>query len=243
MLTITTATTHFDAPVQASEYELAPGPYAQLIVADNGSGMDQTTQEHLFEPFFTTKPKGKGTGLGLSTVYGIVSQLRGKISVTSQLGVGTSFTIALPITAELPTEKRIPAAPPLKPAYPDIAILLVEDDGEVRHLARHILLKQGYTVYESADPSEAIRICETVHIDVLLTDITMPNMNGVDLAVRVLESNPSIKVIYMSGYIDDAILPLSCLEPGFNFIQKPFTAARLQEQIVSVCTKRNYHTA
>jgi len=113
-------------------------------------------------------------------------------------------------------------------------VLLVEDDGGVRHLARQMLLKHGYNVYETGDPREAIRICGTVHIDVLLTDIVMPLMSGTDLAVTLLTSNEDLKILYMSGHIDDSILPQSCLDPGINFIRKPFTASRLDDQIMDV---------
>jgi PAS domain S-box-containing protein len=234
-LAISSRNVDISEPETAHEYELPSGSYAQLTVADGGCGMDQDTQEHLFEPFFTTKPKGKGTGLGLSIVYGIVSQLRGAISVTSRLGVGTTFTICLPATVEQATENSVTPERAPQSQFP-FTILLVEDDGAVRHLARYMLLKQGHTVYETADPREAIRISETVHIDVLLTDIVIPEMNGVDLAVRVLQSNPALRVLYMSGYIEDSSLPLSCLEPGFNFIQKPFTAAKLHSQLMAICT-------
>jgi two-component system cell cycle sensor histidine kinase/response regulator CckA len=230
-LTIATRSAHFDTSVAHHDFELPPGPYVQLTVTDTGGGMDQETREHLFEPFFTTKSKGRGTGLGLSIVFGIVSQLRGEISVSSQLGSGSTFTIYLPATAE-PLEKRV-SAPPL-PVSPDVTILVVECDGDLRHLIRHMLLARGYTVYETADSREAIRICETVHIDVLLTDIVMPGMTGVELAARLLHSSTSLKILYMSGYVSDSIVPPEGLEPGHNFLQKPFTAARLNEQIINV---------
>jgi CheY-like chemotaxis protein len=240
-LTIATRSAHFDTPVAHHEFELAPGPYVELTVTDTGEGMDQETRQHLFEPFFTTKSKGKGTGLGLSIVFGIVVQLRGEISVSSQVGSGTTFTIYLPATAEL-LEKRASAA--TLPAQADITTLIVEDDGDLRHLIRHMLLTQGYTVYETGDAGEAIRICETVHVDVLLTDVIMPELTGVELAARVLHSNTSLGILYMSGYVNDSIAPPGGLEPGRNFLQKPFTAARLNEQIAAILrTTRQTFTA
>jgi len=230
-LTIATRSAHFDTPVRDHESELPPGPYVQISVTDTGDGMDQETQEHLFEPFFTTKSKGRGTGLGLSIVFGIVSQLRGGISVTSQLGSGTTFTIYLPATTE--SVEKFMAATPL-PALPDTTILIVEDDGDVRHLIGHMLLAQGYTVYETAEASEAIRICKAVHIDVLLVDLIMPNITGMELAASLLLTNASLKILYMSGYGGDSIVLPEGLEPGRNFLQKPFTAARLNEQIIGI---------
>ena len=232
-VTIATDSVYFN-PTVAAEPDMAPGLYIRLRVSDSGCGMDRETQQHLFEPFFTTKPRGKGTGLGLSIVYGIVSQLRGQISVASEVGVGTAFAICLPATTEQPIARRVAQAETPRPMSPDITILLVEDDGGVRHLARHMLLKFGYTVYETGDPLEAIRICSAIHIDVLLTDIVMPVMSGPDLAVTLLTSNEHLKVVYMSGHIDDSILPQSCMDPGINFIRKPFTATRLNEQIMDV---------
>ena len=238
IVTIATASIEFN-PSVAAEHGLAAGRYVHLSVSDVGCGMDQDTQQHLFEPFFTTKPKGEGTGLGLSIVYGIVSQLRGEISVASEVGVGTTFTIWLPATSEPPVERRRTATQTPIPISQNITVLLVEDDGGVRHLARQMLLKLGYIVYETADPQEAIRICGTVHIDVLLTDIVLPLMSGTDLAVTLLVSNEDLKILYMSGHIDDSILPQSCLDPGINFIRKPFTASRLNDQIMDVFKRRS----
>jgi len=125
------------------------------------------------------------------------------------------------------------AATPL-PALPDTTILIVEDDGDVRHLIGHMLLAQGYTVYETAEASEAVRICEAVHIDVLLVDLIMPNITGMELAASLLLTNASLKILYMSGYGGDSIVLPEGLEPGRNFLQKPFTAARLNEQIIGI---------
>jgi len=230
-LTIATRSAHFDAPVRDHELDLTPGPYVQITVTDTGDGMDQETQENVFKPFFTTKPKGRGTGLGLSIVFGIVSQLRGGISVSSRLGSGTTFTIYLPATTES-VESLIVDAPLL--ALSDITVLIVEDDGDVRHLIGHMLLAQGCSVYETAEAAEAIRICETVHIDVLLVDLVMPNISGIALAASLVLVNKSLKILYMSGYGGDSIALPEGLEPSRHFLQKPFTAARLNERIIGV---------
>jgi len=237
-ITITTGTVEIEGPVIADE--LAPGRYVKLIISDNGAGMDEETRQHLFEPFFTTKPSGKGTGLGLSIVSGIVSQLQGDISVSTQSGRGSTFTIRLPATLEQLTERSpIPEGAASQPADPEIAVLLVEDDGGVRHLIRHMLLKRGFRVYETSDPREAARICETVPINLLLTDIIMPEMNGRDLATDLLKTHVALRVLYMSGYLDDSIIPPSLLERGFHFLRKPFTAAHLYRQIETMFNVRS----
>lgn len=230
-ITIETGNVEISGPVGDAGQELEPGRYVKLTISDNGTGMDEETRQHLFEPFFTTKPPGQGTGLGLSIVSGIVSQLRGDISVSTQLGEGTRFSIRLPATEEQPIERN-PALQELpRPANPEVTVLLVEDDGGVRHLVSHMLLKRGYTVYETSDPEEAARICQTVPINLLLTDIIMPDINGRELAARLIKTREGLRVLYMSAYIEDSILPRRLLEPGFHFIRKPFTAARLYQQI------------
>jgi two-component system, cell cycle sensor histidine kinase and response regulator CckA len=218
----------------ANDQAPAPGPYVKMTISDNGTGMDEETRQHLFEPFFTTKLPGKGTGLGLSIVSGIVSQLLGDIQVSTQLGEGTTFTICLPATTERRTETpSVRDAIPQRPS-PEITVLLVEDDGGVRHLVRKMLLKGGYVVYETSDPHEATRICGTIPIHLLLTDVVMPDTNGIQLAAELVGIREELRVLYMSGYIDDSILPRRSLEPGFHFIRKPFTATRLYRQIEAI---------
>jgi two-component system, cell cycle sensor histidine kinase and response regulator CckA len=234
VITIATEGIELNCAAKADEQELEPGPYVKLTISDSGAGMDEETRQHLFEPFFTTKPSGKGTGLGLSIVFGIVSQLRGNISVSTQLGQGASFAICIPTTTEeLPVKHSVIAAAP-RPVNPKITVLLVEDDAGVRHLVRHMLLKAGYTVYETSDSREAIRICETMPVNLLVTDIVMSSMNGRDLAAALTKDHADLRVLYMSGYTDDSLLPPSSLEPGFHFIRKPFTDARLCRQIESM---------
>jgi DNA-binding NtrC family response regulator len=154
------------------------------------------------------------------------------------LGEGTTFAIRLPATAEHPADRRSTLEASPRPSQSGVTVLLVEDDGGVRHLIRHMLLKGGYTVYETSEPREAARICETVPIDLLLTDIIMPDINGRDLAASLSEIHKELRVLYMSGYIDDSILPSSFMEPGFHFIRKPFTSARLYRQIEAIFNAR-----
>ena len=218
-------------PQQELRQELTPGSYAKLTISDNGAGMDEETRQHLFEPFFTTKPRGKGTGLGLSIVYGIVSQLRGDIRVSSDLGKGTTFTILFPATTEAYTEARSSVGQEEPLGARDISILLVEDDSGVRQLVRKMLLKSGYSVFETGDPGEAVRICEASPINLLLTDIVLPGMTGRELARQLRKGNATLKILFMSGYIDDSILPPKFLDKDAHFIRKPFTAASLCQQI------------
>jgi two-component system cell cycle sensor histidine kinase/response regulator CckA len=234
-ITIATETVELSGPAVADGHELAPGPYVKLTISDTGTGMDAETRNHLFEPFFTTKPRGTGTGLGLSIVFGIVSQLRGDIRVSSEPGKGTTFAIFLPVTTEPITSKGpTPAATPRKTNSP-VTVLLVEDDSEILHLVRQMLLRGGYTVYETSDPREAARICETVPIHLLLTDISMPEVDGPELAARLMKIREGLVVLYMSGYLwPESVIDSSSSEAGVYFIQKPFTAGGLCRQIEAI---------
>jgi PAS domain S-box-containing protein len=234
VVTIATEDVDVAGADRAGEQEIGPGAYVSLTVADSGTGMDEETRQHLFEPFFTTKPRGEGTGLGLSIVSGIVSQLRGDIQVSTELGKGTKFTIRLPVTAEQQTDTRSIREITPKPDNREITVLLVEDDSGVRHLIRHMLLKGGYTVYETSDPEEAARICEAVPIKLLMTDIVMPGTGGRDLAGRLMKCHRDLRVLYMSGYISDSIFAGGFQEPGLHFIRKPFSAAHLYQHIQAI---------
>lgn len=243
VVTITTKNVDLDASETACEGELTPGAHVQLTIADSGTGMDEETAQHLFEPFFTTKPRGKGTGLGLSIVSGIVSQLRGNIRVSTELGKGTVFTIRLPVTKEEQTGGAVAIESRPRPVKQDITVLLLEDDAGVRHLIRHMLVQGGYTVYETSDPQEAARICETVPIKLLLTDVFMPLANGPDLAASLTKDRENMKVLYMSACLSDPFLAPVSLEPGFHFIRKPFTAARLYQHIDEIVGNGSSHRA
>jgi two-component system cell cycle sensor histidine kinase/response regulator CckA len=206
-----------------------------LAVSDSGIGMDNETLSHVFEPFFTTKDRGKGTGLGLSTVYGIVKQNRGHISVYSEPGHGTIFKLYFPQIAAGREDSPRPEIKS-KAGRGSETILMVEDEDAVRELAVNVLRGYGYDVLESATPQDAIRIGEDrqKHIDLLLTDVVMPGMSGRNVAEHLIFLRPELKVLYMSGYTDDAILHHGVLQAGVAFIQKPFTPEALARKIREV---------
>ena len=197
-----------------------PGQYVVLVVSDDGTGMGAATLAQIFEPFFTTKPKGRGTGLGLSTVFGIVEQSGGHIRVASTLGHGTTFEIFLPAVHERPSPVEEPREAPL--ARGNETILLAEDDEVLRKLTARILTAQGYNVLEASDGVDALRVADkhTGALDLLTTDMVMPSMGGHDLANELTARRPGLKVLFMSGYTDDAV-GRGELQPGDAFLQKP----------------------
>ena len=202
---------------------LRPGSYVVLTVSDTGVGMDAETQSHIFEPFFTTKDHGKGTGLGLATVYGIVQQSGGNVTVYSQPGEGATFRVYLPCVEE-PADRGSGVRP--RPAMPkgSETILLAEDETEVRELVREALRRGGYAVLEARDGAEALRLAENYGgpIHLLLTDVVMPNLGGPDLAARLSASRPGLRVIYMSGYSEFIAAGHGGISPFAYFLQKPF---------------------
>ena len=210
------------------------GTYVVLSVSDSGVGIDQATQEHIFEPFFTTKPRGKGTGLGLATVYGIVRQTGGQISVKSKVGKGTTFRIHLPTTDER-AAKPIPIDAPLRITGSE-TILLVEDQQMLRELMQIILEQQGYKVLVAENPGQGLQLASTHEgpIDVLLTDVIMPGMNGRALAEHMRQLRQDVKVLFMSGYTDDVVLQRGGLEPGMGFLPKPFSPETLGRKVRSL---------
>ena len=231
-LTIETSNVDLDEEYAARHVGVKPGPYVQLAVTDTGCGMDEQTKTHLFEPFFTTKEKGKGTGLGLSTVYGIVRQSGGNIWVYSELGQGTTFKIYLPRELSIKaTAARLRAIP--EPAMGVETILLVEDEEALRKVARRALEAAGYTVLTAAAGDEALLISAqhagTIHL--LLTDVVMPRMSGKVLAQAFLKTRPSAKVLYMSGYADNAFVHHGVVEEATHFIGKPFTATDITRKV------------
>jgi len=223
-LTIETANAYLNETYVRHHVSVVPGAYVMLAVSDTGLGIDQDTQQHVFEPFFTTKELGKGTGLGLSTVYGIVKQSGGYIWIYSEVGKGAAFKIYLPRVDERAERYKHEAAPAEIPGGTE-TILLVEDEDIVRRLAKQVLESRGYRVIEAASGKDAIRLAEDKPdaIDLLLTDVVMPEMSGRELAGRLASLRPEIRVLYMSGYTDDTIIHHRVLEAGINFIQKPFT--------------------
>jgi PAS domain S-box-containing protein len=219
--------------VDSAHAGLEPGRWVMLLVTDTGTGMDEEVMAHLFEPFFTTKEQGKGTGLGLSTVYGIVKQSGGHIAVESEIGRGSTFRIYLPRVSEQASRTS-----PKKEEQPDVRpgtelILLVEDDDSVRELAREILEMNGYRVVEARNGVEALGIVEegVEAIDLLVTDLVMPQMGGRDLAKKVAPILPELPVLYLSGYTDSVVLQQGMLDPGSFFLQKPFTPADLARKV------------
>ena len=233
-LTIETANVDLDEAFAQAHLGSVPGSYAQLAVTDTGAGMDATVRAHLFEPFFTTKEVGKGTGLGLATVYGIVKQSGGYISVYSEPGRGSSFKIYLPRIATPPEA----AAGPQKggPAPGSETVLVVEDEPAVLTLSRRALEAQGYVVLAASDPIAALRVVErhggTIHL--LLTDVVMPGLSGRELADRLTAQRPGIRVLYMSGYPGDAVVQHGTLPSGSAFLQKPFSPDGLARKVRDV---------
>jgi two-component system cell cycle sensor histidine kinase/response regulator CckA len=234
-LTLATGNVTLDEVYARTHAEVEPGPYVMLSVSDTGHGMTAEVQAHIFEPFFTTKEVGKGTGLGLATVYGIAKQSGGHITVHSEPGHGAAFKLYLPRVEEAPGTAE-PARPTEITRRGSETVLLVEDDEPLRTLAREILSIQGYTVMDAINPSEALRLAD-VHpgpIHLLLTDVVMPQMNGRQVADHLLAARPGLKVLFMSGYTDAAIVEHGVLEPGTQFLQKPFTPDGLSRKVREV---------
>jgi PAS domain S-box-containing protein len=237
-LTIETANVELDESYARSHLDVKPGPYVMFSVSDTGMGMTPEVRDRIFEPFFTTKEKGKGTGLGLSTVYGIVKQSKGHIWVYSVQGRGTTFKIYLSRVDEPLEEIRKEV---LKKELPrgNETILVVEDEEEVRKLAGKILERQGYRVLETFNGDDALVACERSRspIHLMLADVVMPGMSGSELAKLLKPLYPEIKILYMSGYTDDAIVRHGVLKKGVNYIQKPFTMEGLARKVREVLDK------
>ena len=234
-LTIETDNVYLDEEYVKHHVGAQAGAHVMLAVSDTGHGMDQQTMARIFEPFFTTKEVGKGTGLGLSTVYGIVKQSGGNIWVYSEIGRGTTFKIYLPRVADGAEEYQRPTDE-FKTAEGTETILLVEDEEMLRKLARQTLAGYGYRILEAEDGDEAT-VLSAQHegaIQLLLTDVIMPGMNGRELANRLLETRPTLRVLFMSGYTDDAIVHQHALESSANFIQKPFSPDSLAQKVRKV---------
>ncbi len=233
-LTLETANVDLDEAYACLRADVRPGRYAMLAVSDTGCGMGQEVLVHLFEPFFTTKEKGKGTGLGLSTVYGIVKQSEGHISVYSETGKGSTFKVYLPrVEAGAPTEEKRPEPRTLRGSE---TVLLVEDDDLVREIATRVLRANGYTVIVAQGGGEALLACERHpgKIDIVVTDVVMPLMSGRELAERLSVLRPGLKVLFMSGYTSGAIADHGVLEAGVFLLHKPFTSESLPRKLREV---------
>jgi PAS domain S-box-containing protein len=233
-LTIETANVVLDETHAREHLGAKPGPAVLLGVSDSGTGMDKATQARIFEPFFTTKEQGKGTGLGLSTVFGIVQQSGGTIWVYSEVGVGSTFKVYLPVADGAAREAS--ATQPPATLRGSETILLVEDEEQVRAVARGILSRQGYRLVVAQNAGEALLLCEKHPgaIDLLLSDVVMPQMSGPELARRLGALRPGMKILCMSGYTDDAVIRHGALEAGIAFIQKPFTPDTLTRKVREV---------
>ena len=231
-LTLETDDVFLDENYEQRHVEVKPGPYVMLAVSDNGIGMDAATQSHIFEPFFTTKQMGQGTGLGLATVYGIVRQSGGYIWVYSEPGQGTTFKIYLPRVEE-PLESSEPKPVIVTELKGRETILLVEDDHALREVISRGLKKFGYKVLEAANGGEALLTCERQKspINLLLTDVVLPQMSGRELAERLRSLRSGMKVLYMSGYTENAIVNNGILKEDVGFLQKPFKVNVLVQKI------------
>jgi two-component system, cell cycle sensor histidine kinase and response regulator CckA len=234
-LTLETANVDLDEEYAASHDGVVPGPHVMVAVTDSGCGMNEEVRSRLFEPFFTTKGPGKGTGLGLATVFGIVKQSGGNIRVYSEPGKGTTFRIYLP-RVEKRADKDRPSSEICKPSKGDEAILLVEDEASVRGVILSMLEGTGYSILSACNGDEALKICKERkgRIDLLLSDVVMPGISGREMATQLAKVHPETKVLFMSGYTDDAIQHHGVLEPGTAFIEKPFSQVKLTRKIREV---------
>ncbi len=237
-LTIETKDVMLDDSYITEHFGVAAGPHVMLAISDTGIGMSKETQARIFEPFFTTKEPGKGTGLGLATVFGIIQQCGGNIWVYSEPDSGTTFRIYLPISADV----EEPTHEVFEPATLDgtETILLVEDQDEVRTVAHQILRRYGYHVLEARNGGEALLTCEkhprTIHL--LLTDVIMPQMNGRELAERLLRIRPDMKVLFMSGYTENTIVHHGVLDSGISYLQKPLDPEKPARRVREVLEMR-----
>ncbi|HEX8138035.1 MAG TPA: response regulator [Pyrinomonadaceae bacterium] len=238
-LTIETKNVYLDRAYAQIHLSARPGPYVMLAVSDTGEGMDSMTREQIFEPFFTTKEKGKGTGLGLSMVYGIVKQSGGNVWVYSEPGRGTTFKIYLPQVDEgVSTEAGMTEAE--RTARGVETVLMVDDDDALRELIAETLESEGYTVLAARNGQEALELCarRDKPVDLLITDVVMPELSGRELAERLTARCDEIKVLYMSGYTDDAVVRHGVLEEGAFFLQKPFTLDALTRKVRAVLDEK-----
>jgi len=234
-LTVATANTSLDENYVKHFPDLSAGDYVMLAVTDTGTGMSEEVKAHLFEPFFTTKPAGKGTGLGLATCFGIVKQNSGHINLDSELGRGTTFKIYFPRVQSALEPARVPTQPAAVAGGRE-TVLLVEDEPAVRELTAFALREQGYTVFEAVNGEEGLRVAREQggKIDLVLTDVIMPVMGGKEMADHLRTSHPDTKVLFTSGYTEDAIGHHGVLRPGIVFLQKPYMTTTLARKVREV---------
>ncbi|MBI2956486.1 MAG: response regulator [Acidobacteria bacterium] len=241
-LILETGNTEWDEAYCLQHRGARPGSYAMLAVSDTGVGMDAETRARIFEPFFTTKEKGKGTGLGLATVYGIVKQYGGYIWVYSEPGQGSTFKIYLPQVEAVREAEALAEAAAGAPSGSE-TVLLVEDEEGVRKLSRQFLEQSGYTVLEASDPAAALWLAEQHpgRIDLLVTDVMMSQMGGREVAERLTQVRPEIKVLFVSGHTDDVVLRQGILDGGAAFLQKPFSRDALARKVREVLDTTPVH--
>lgn len=236
-LTIRTSNVSLDLKTSFRNRDLEVGDYVMLAISDTGVGMTEEVKAHLFEPFFTTKGVGRGTGLGLATCYGIISQSNGDIRVYSELNSGTTFKIYLPrVDSPIPAgtgaldDNMLPEG--------NESVLIVEDDDAVRNLSVSVLCNCGYKVHQARSAIEALEQLDALPLDLVLTDVIMPKMSGKELCDRIKATHPDLKVLFMSGYTDDALAHHGVLEPGISFLEKPFSPGRLARKVREVLDAR-----
>ena len=233
-LTLETSNCRLDLAHAAAHPGVTPGPHVMLRVSDTGHGIEESRLSRIFEPFFTTKENGKGTGLGLATVFGIVRQSGGHITVESTLGEGTTFRVYLPQSGRAMERGSLPME--TRPLLGSETVLLVEDDTQVRQLTRAVLQRSGYQVLEAQNAGEALMMSEqhggTIHL--LLSDVVMPRVSGPVLAERLLRARPDMKVLFMSGHVDDALKLQGVMDAGAAFLPKPVLPATLQRKVREV---------
>jgi PAS domain S-box-containing protein len=233
-LVVSTRRTAFTEETAVHGAVIPAGEYAELIVRDTGTGMDDLTRSRVFEPFFTTKPAPEGTGLGLSMAYGIIRQSNGYITVESAVGEGAAFHILLPRAGPAAAEAPVHAAPAESGTAP--TVLVVEDEDAVRRITCRVLERLGYRVLAAANGEEALALLEAERpvLDLLLTDLIMPRMSGRELASELVQAQPKLRVLFVSGYTDEAVGHLGMLEEGMGFLQKPFSLESLGEAVRKV---------
>jgi CheY-like chemotaxis protein len=230
-LTIETAEVDLDEGYARARLDIEPGRYVLLAVSDTGNGIDPEVMDRIFDPFFTTKERGRGTGLGLSTVHGIVKQSDGHVEVYSEPGHGTTFKVYLPRVDD-PAESRTAQRSAPGHYRGDETVLLVEDEESIRRVVCESLRKNGYTVLEAENGPQAIAICEGHRrIDLLITDVIMPGMNGSELVQHVRSLRPDLPVLFMSGYTDRALVHQRLRDADAAFLQKPFTPSLLAAKV------------
>ncbi len=235
-VTIETTNASFEEPYAASQFEIRPGPYVLLSVSDTGIGMDRATRDHIFEPFFTTKDVGKGTGLGLATTYGIVHQAGGHIWVYSEPGHGSTFKLFLPRIDDAVEEPQAAADLPMVGAG---SVLVVEDEPVIRTMTTQLLERAGFVVTAVADGAEALAVAgQMAELDVLVTDVVMPNLSGIELAERMLDRYPRLGVVLLSGYTAETLDLDRIIARGARFVPKPVTSNALLQTVVRAVAVR-----